>query len=175
MNDFDWRKRSGWHDSPSAGIYNIKRKHNKDFTFYYNPEDTVYNWSRWNYDSHTRKKSLSFTFHENDYCILNYDNIKIEDLDFYINCRQDREYYLEMIPLLKQLKKDKLQELEEEEAFKDLVCKQLKLNKDDRTIKLIGGTIDWWKFKVKEKRPLVREDAKALRMIKSRVKKILYT
>lgn len=180
-----WRKEkedrirggSKWSESPSIGIYNIKRYEDNTkncLIIWYNPKDTVYDWNKyWLGHAHTRKKSIAFMLYNNEDCVLNYDYIKIEDLDFYINCRQEREHYLELIPLLKQLKKIKLKELEEEKAFKALLFVQLKLERSEKNEKIIDNTIEWWKFKVKEKRPLIREDVKALRMIKSKVKKEL--
>jgi len=178
-DDLESRVSSKWAPCPGHGIYNIKRQINSNysgerFVFYFNPKDTVYSWSYRGYDSHDRKKAVSFEFRKNDSFILNYDNIKIEDLDFYINCRQEREYYLSLIPLLKQIKQEKLKELEEEEVmFKKLIISQLHIEDTVKVNRLLDKTIDWWKFKVKEKRPLIREDAKALRMIKSKFVKEL--
>jgi hypothetical protein len=165
------------YEGPLPGIYNLKRKESEDtFIIWYNPEDTVYNWgSRWDGSySHDRKRAVGFSIRKDDYCIINYDNMKLDDIDFYINCRQEREYYLDLIPLLKQLKQEKLKELEEEKAFTDLIFKQLKLNENNNIHRsVVKQAIKWWKMKVIEKRPLIREDAKALRMITSKVKREL--
>ncbi|MFA5398447.1 MAG: hypothetical protein WC346_20710 [Methanogenium sp.] len=172
-NDKKDRMRGGKpYEGPSIGVYNLKRQEGENnFVFWYNPEDTVYDWSNWGSYSHERKKAVAFVVEKDDYCIINYDYMKIEDIDFYINCRQERENYLELIPLLKQLKKEKLKELEEEKAFKELLKSQLNIPVEDS---LVDEVIEWWKMKVIEKRPLIREDKKAMRMISSRVKKLLY-
>ncbi|MFA5152881.1 MAG: hypothetical protein WC554_10000, partial [Clostridia bacterium] len=160
------------YEGPPIGVYNLKREEGKNsFVFWYNPEDTVYDWNNYGNYSHERKKAVAFVVEKDDYCIINYDYMKIEDIDFYINCRQERANYLELIPLLKQLKKEKLKELEEENSFKELLKSQLNLTVEDS---LIDEAIEWWKMKVIEKRPLIREDKKAMRMISSRVKKLLY-
>jgi hypothetical protein len=160
------------YEGPDLGVYNLKREEGKNsFVFWYNPEDTVYDWNNYRNYSHERKKAVAFVVEKDDYCIINYDHMKIEDIDFYINCRQERENYLELIPLLKQLKKEKLKELEEEKAFKELIKSQLNIPVEDS---LVDEVIEWWKMKVIEKRPLIREDKKAMRMISSRVKKLLY-
>ena len=162
---------------PSQGIYNLKRLVStkpENYSFWFNPEDDIWSYVGYHYTYHSRKKAIAFVVKKDDYCIINYDNMKIEDIDFYVNCRQEREHYLELIPLLKELKKEKLKELEEEKAFTDLIFKQMKLDTNNNKYRsIIKQTIEWWKFKVKEKRPLIREDAKALRMIKSKVKKEL--
>lgn len=172
-NDKKERMRGGKpYEGPDLGVYNLKREEGKNsFVFWYNPEDTVYDWNNYRNYSHERKKAVAFVVEKDDYCIINYDHMKIEDIDFYINCRQERENYLELIPLLKQLKKEKLKELEEEKAFKELIKSQLNIPVEDS---LVDEVIEWWKMKVIEKRPLIREDKKAMRMISSRVKKLLY-
>lgn len=164
---------------PPPGVYNLKRvsredSHYKRFVFWYNPEDLIYDWGRYTYGSHTRKKAVGFEVSQNDYCIINYDMMKLEDIDFYLNCRQERHHYLDLIPLLKQLKKMKLRELEEERGFKELIIKQLNVEETDLVRKVLEDAIEWWKMKVIEKRPLMREDKKALKMILGRVKKELY-
>ena len=164
---------------PPSGVYNLKRlsrenSHYKRFVFWYNPEDLIYDWGRYTYGSHKRKKAVGFEVDQDDYCIINYDMMKLEDIDFYLNCRQERHHYLDLIPLLKQLKKMKLKELEEEKGFKELIIKQLNVEKTDLLQKVVEDVIEWWKMKVIEKRPLMREDKKAMRMILGRVKKELY-
>jgi hypothetical protein len=171
------RGASQFTQSPSRGIYNVKRfedetKHR--LVIWYNPEDTVYNWGNYwsgNY-SHVRKKSVAFILYRNEECVMNYDHLKVEDIDFYINCRQEREHYLDLIPLLKTLKKEKLKEKVEEDAFKELIFIQLKLEGNKQNREIVDKAIEWWKFKVIEKRPLIREDAKAIRMIMSKIRKI---
>ena len=44
----------------------------------------------------------------------------------------------------------------------------------DEEVGVVEDVIEWWKMKVIEKRPLMREDRKAMRMILERVKKELY-
>jgi len=161
--------------NPDPGVYNLARKgneskyyHSYDFAFLYNPEDTVYrNW----YQEHgVRKRAVAFKVDTNDHCILNYDNIDINDIDYFVGNRNEREHYLDMIPMLKKIKEEKIKELTEEAAFVDLVVKELR---DEDLRDMILSAIEWWKYKVIQRRPLTREDAKALRMIKGRVKREL--
>ena len=160
---------------PDPGVYNIARKgnesrwsYNYDFAFLYNPEDTVYR--NWYQESGTRKRSVSYMVDTNDYCILNYDNIDINDIAYFIGNRNEREHYLDMIPMLKRIKKEKTAELIEEAAFVDLVVRELG-DEDLRDMTLTA--VEWWKYKVIQRRPLSREDAKAFRMIKGKVKREL--
>ena len=58
-------------------------------------------------------------------------------------------------------------EMMEETNFINLIKTQVDVNESE-----IMVAIDWWKNKVIEKRPLMKEDAKALRMIVKRLKKL---
>jgi hypothetical protein len=134
----------------------------------YNPEDEVYSgWGDWR--GHTRKNNLSFIIKPYDRFILNYEGIKLEDVEFYIESRVDRHNYSEMLPLLYLIKRKKLEELADEKEFVKLMQGQIpKATEQD-----IWDAIEWWKMKVIEKRPLTKDDAKAFRMIQGRVKRFL--
>jgi len=113
-----------------------------------------------------RKRRVSYLLYDDEF--INYDAIGLSDIDYYINERRMRGDYLSMLPVMKRIKKLKLQEMEEEENF----VKLLKSNLGDELEDEIRKAIEWWKFKVIFKRPLLSEDAKAVRMITSRVKKV---
>lgn len=144
----------------------------KHLTILYNPGDTVYGpWGT--YDPHERKKRIRLRIYPSDRFILNYDQISLEDIDFYLTSRVDRPNYLAMMPLLVDMKKWRINEMENEKNFAKMVYSQVysKLKKsEEETYQIIFNTIDWWKFKNMWKRPIDKDDTKALRMI---VKKIL--
>lgn len=133
----------------------------------YNPGGDIY--SGWGYDSHERKNRIAFRIYKNDDFVLNYDQISLDDINYYLNDRANRKHYLNMMPLLRTMKKWRLEEIEKEKDFAMLVLGELiklypKLNQD--TLKItIDELIEWWKFKNKIKRPIDKDDAKALRMI----------
>jgi len=161
------------YNDPKRGIYNIKRienhrYHGEDYKLVcnFNPNDEV--WNKNNWDEHKRKKSIPFYLYRDDWCVLNYDLITIDDIDYYINNRYDRRNYLEMLPILHGIKKQRLKELEWEKGFVDNLKVKLKCDE-----KIIWETIDWWKKKVIWKRPIMEDDSKALRMIESKVKKLV--
>lgn len=139
-------------------------------TILYNPGDTVYGpWGT--YDPHERKKRIRLKIYKSDNFILNYDQISLDDIEFYLTSRVDRPNYLSMLPLLNDIKKWRLVEIENEKNFAKLVYAQIYTNKifkgqsDDFVYSKIWQTIDWWKFKNMWKRPIDKDDAKALRMI----------
>jgi len=155
-------------ETPPPGIYTVNRyvekgKYDYDDSFYCSwlPKEEV--WDN-DYGYHQRKRKVSFKLHKFDEWVLNYDMISLDDIEYYLTSRVDREYYIDMFPVLKGLKKMRLEELEWEEGF----VKQLKgkFNCDED---IIWKAIEWWKNKVKWKRPIMSDDSKALRMITKRI------
>jgi len=156
---------------PSDGLYiaqkslysESKYERGDGFRFLYNPGGTIWKYDLWEgYSSHERKKRISFTFYNSE--VLNYDQISLEDIEFYINCRTERGNYLSMMPLLYKLKEMRLEELEREKLFVQLVVNRNKVSEEK-----VWELVDWWKYKNKWKRPIDKDDAKALRMIERKL------
>lgn len=170
------------HFHPDSGIYNLVKinsaalKDRFDFGIMFNPEDTVFKYkTRFGYyggwESETRKKSICYGLYTDDSLILNYDNLTVDDLKYYINNRAERRHYLTLIPLFKYAMEYKQKEEDEERAFSELIVKKLRgLATEEELCKRIDEAISWWKFKVIMKRPLTRDDKKSYRMIESRVR-----
>jgi hypothetical protein len=136
-------------------------------TILYNPGGTVYGpWGT--YDPHDRKKRIRLRIYPDDRFVLNYDQISLEDINFYLTSRIDRPNYLSMLPILCDMKKWRIEEIENEKNFATMVYGQIykKLKSSEEEIyKQIWSAIDWWKFKNLWKRPIDKDDSKALRMI----------
>ena len=92
--------------------------------------------------------------------------MNLDTIEFYLHDRVNRKDYAKMLPVLRGVKKMRLKEMEWEEGFVKLLRSQFP---DSEA--LIRKGIEWWKNKVIEKRPLQREDAKAVRMISGFVKR----
>lgn len=144
----------------------------------YNPKDDVYaGWG--SYETHVRKNNVTFKIFKYDSFIFNYDLTDLEDIQFYLNSRFDRRNYLEMIPTLKEVRDLRKKEQAQEDQFGELIVKEvMKLAQiDDASFpavnKFLQESINWWKTKVIWKRPITEDDAKAWRMIKSRLITIL--
>jgi hypothetical protein len=143
----------------------------------YNPGGEVINyWDRWD-DGHERKNNISYIIFKEDEFIINYDDVKLEDIDFYLNSRIDRRNYLYIMPLLWQVKIEKEKEREQEKDFVTLVIGELIKLYGDKVSgsdvlkrRHVWDAIEWWKAKkVKWKRPIKQDEAKALRMIIKRL------
>lgn len=90
----------------------------------------------------------------------------LDTVEYYINSRIDRENYLKMLPVLYQIKKMRLEEIKWEKGFVKSMALDLECDE-----KLVWDAVDWWKNKVIWKRPIRKDDAKAWRMIKQRLKR----
>jgi len=149
----------------------------KENFFYikYNPGgDVLEGWH--GYDGwHTRKNKIKYRIYPEDSFVFNYDLLPFEDIDFYLQSRIDRPDYLKMIPTLIDLKEFRSKELEWEHHFAKLTVNEVKkeLSLSDKykfdIMLSVWESIAWWKEKVIWKRPISKDDAKALRMIKQRV------
>lgn len=155
---------------PSTGVYTVVPGYNTehDLRILYMPSDEVFTEWEWGCDDHgyhDRKQRVGFGFSKTDSNVLNYDQISLDDIEFYLGNRTDRGSYLEMIPLLWKLKNQRLEELEREKAFVKLIMSRNEISEER-----VWDLIAWWKFKNKWKRPIAEDDAKALRMIERRLK-----
>ncbi len=136
----------------------------------YNPKDTVgeYRMIRTRYDDEPsdRKMNLSWKIFNDDAFIINYDEIKIEDIDFYLNSRVDRRHYIFMMPLLWKVRTTLLEERESEVNFKKLVAGEVfKSTGVMPTAEQLDSQVENWKKDLKWKRAISHDDEKALRMI----------
>lgn len=137
-------------------------------TILHNPKDTVYGgWGEFKMEE--RKKRIRFTIYQTDKQILNYDQMSLDDIEFYINSRVDRPNYLHMMPILIRIREQRLKELAQEKEFVKLVLAQNAGNKTATQLELLEAKIweliKWWKEKNMWKRSLDKDDVKAFRMI----------
>ena len=154
---------------PGEGIYEVTGPanttyHGHKFKFIYNPGDDVYSDDPYVYGCHKRMKGIGFDFSSCDSMILNYDQISVDDIEYYLDSRLDRRNYLKMLPILREIRKRLLEEQAFEAEFVKLVA-----GRQDVGEQIVRAAIDWWKYKNKWKRGLSKDDSKALRMIERKV------
>jgi len=161
--------------APKEGLYVVVagsqgEQDRKHLRFFYNPGDVVWRradrWTGRCLDDGPRKRRIGFHFDDDE--VLNYDQIDLADIEFYIHCRTERKHYADMLPLLYELRKQRLAEIEHEKGLVRLLTDRLQAPEP-----VIWKTIEWWKTKNKWKRPVAQDDAKALRMIRGRIKRQL--
>lgn len=144
---------------PEPGLYSVD-EYNSKLIIKYLPDDVVWSWTGFN----DRKNKISWVFEKTN--AINYDEIDISELNNYLNDRTQRKYYVNILPLLLQLKSEKLKEKQWEDAFKNAMTNFFKKEHNiTLTDDLICEAIKWWKLKVIFKRPLKQDDEKSWRMI----------
>lgn len=150
-------------DIAPANAFNYQKK---SFVIYYNPGGEVYYGNMWEYDPHPRKNRLGFKVQSSESSVLNYDGIGLDDVEYFIDARLERQNYLNMIPVLWGIREQRIKEMEWESHFVELIAGRNGVPKD-----LVWEQVEWWKTKNKWKRPIDKDDSKALRMIEKRIKK----
>jgi hypothetical protein len=106
-----------------------------------------------------------FTVYPSDTFIINFDGATLEDLQYYLHDRASRSSYLSMIPLLRACIRLKHEEAAAESPFMDLIYNKGAEQLPDLTRDTVAAICSWWKFKTKEHRPLLADNAKAYKMI----------
>jgi len=142
----------------------------------YNPKDEVRNNWDWRDAGHERKNRLSFKIYRDDKYVLNYDQMSLDDIEYYINNRYERKDYMWVIKHLWELKDTRKKELVEERKFvQHAIIDHLSIGFHDAHLRRlhmqVWDAVSWWKTKVIWKRPLTEDVSKAVRMITSRVDK----
>lgn len=157
---------------PPDGVYELEGKRKNGFFFRYkDPEWETWNW---NEGSHESRKRASYFVSPDDCDIINYDKITLDDIEYYLNSRVDRVFYLSLIPVLTRCRRMKREELEVEKMFKDLIYNKLKTlypNDESKLLDRIDDLVFWWKNFIKVHRSIMKDDAKAYRMIMKEYKK----
>jgi len=166
--DDNWRISSSRASFPEDGkLYQIEEEHDeKDNSVYHNgwrflirylPDEEVWDWM----NSHKRKNKVSCRLYKDE--VLNYDDITLEQIDYYFKLRLERPNYLNILPVLYYVRRLKLAERKLEDEFVKLIQGQLQW--EESQIDKIKACIEWWKLKNKWKRALTKDEAKAVRMI----------
>jgi hypothetical protein len=165
--DYAYRK---WTPAPATGQYIVEPSITGEvgsgkYRFLYNPGDMVWRdyWAGERDGPRKRRIGFRFWFDE----VLNYDQLSLDDLEYYINSRTDRGNYLDMLPLLYELRDQRKAELEHEKHFVKLIKDRTKASE-----KVIWEYVTWWKMKNKWKRPISEDDSKALRMIERKLRSV---
>lgn len=161
---------------PNKGIYVIEdvQSHRRssyyvteEARFLYLPKDERYIYDQYGMTSIERTNRVSFYVSPKEDYVINYDDIELEDVDFYIRNRLERQNYMRVMPILIYMRKILIQEREYEQRLVDLIANELKCDND-----LVWDSIRWYKTKVKLHRAVEEDNAKAWRMIRRKIKKL---
>lgn len=124
-------------------------------------ESSGYSWR-------DRKNRVSYQIHKSDGNIIAFDQITLEDCDYFLTDRLSRSEYMDMFPLIRRVRDLKRIEREEEQPFIDLLVYKAAeyIGQMEKGIEAkIREVVLWYKFKNKVHRSLAEDDQKAFRMI----------
>ena len=156
---------------PEDGIYEVSeiitdKYYGERICFKYKPGGQYWSFTEGYKD---RTTAVTFCARRNDDWIINYDQLELNDVDYYLNSRIDRPSYNNFIPLLKTVRQQLVKEQQSEQLFIDLIMNNLKL--DNKQIAL--DCITWWKYKNKIKRSIDKDDTLAYKMITNKIKTLI--
>jgi hypothetical protein len=174
-----YSNRTLFYNSPSPSwhsVYSVIRTepsqrsyHDKDeirLVINYKATDKVYPDDYYQ-EAHERKNALPYFLYKDDDFVFNYDALSLEDIEFYLNSRVDRQHYLSMMPILLGLRAKRREEMKWEREFVSAMAGRLQT-----TETAVWEAVEWWKNKVIWKRPLSNDDSLAWRMVEGRLKKL---
>jgi hypothetical protein len=172
---FRWYSHRDHPDYPCIGIYLLEYDKEEDAHFIrYKPSEGVRSWD-WSVCGNERKNKLRFQiFPEKDDFVVCYDTLRNDEMDWIKRMIVDRRnrYYNKYIALMKplyELYRLRKEDIESEYHLLRLISGISGVT--DETVVL--DAILWWKTKNKYKRPIGEDEAKAVRMIASKVKRII--
>ena len=146
---------------PRSNIWMIDNNNKKALGFLYKDERPREWWE----EGKGERRKVSCLLRDFD-CFLNFDMLSLEDMEYYLNSRIYRTQYLEIMPILLNARRELREEKRQEEAFRNLL-----INNSDKALtpEVVDEAIEWWKMKNKYKRPISKDCAKAMRMIKQKL------
>ena len=144
--------------NPETGRYEKVTGKTDQLAIFYAPE-------RWGSDN-PRMEAWIY----NEWCVLNYDLLTVEDIDRFMADRTQRESFRAWMPILQEARRKLVEEKDLENTFKKSLEYRILNENPSFPSESIGEALDeairWWKNKVIFSRPLSSDDAKAWRMIK---------
>jgi hypothetical protein len=160
---------------PTSGIYTLEKQDeglrkgywdSYDFLIKYMPASDV----RGYWEDSKRKNRVSIRIALDNDGILNYDDMKIEDVEYYLNSRLHRSQYFRFVRLLKEFKNVYLKELEAENEYIKMFVGQIMAKglqpKDGITAEsVVRVAIDTIKNRLKWKRPITAKEKETYTLV----------
>lgn len=175
MKAYYFRSYRNWYPSfPEAGVYTVEDIEESTYNgrpdgFYikilYLPSDETYSYEN---GYQPRERRVAFYFRPSDSSILNYDDVTLEDAQFYISNRLERGNYLKVLPILYHMRTVRQQERQHEQHLVELIANEFRCEKQ-----IVWDAVEWWKKKVINHRAIASDDQKAWRMIRRQIAAVL--
>ncbi len=149
-------------------IHTIERHQGDEAIILYKRKDSVQKGG-WGGGYGPAINRASFRIRKDDGFVLNFDLATVEDMEFYLANRLERQNYMGMFPVLKLAIQLKAKEKADEAPFRLLLVGQIKQAYEFTSVEYIESQIDelieWFKFKNRTHRALIRTDRLAIDMI----------
>jgi len=144
-------------------------KHKTKMRFLYTPHDEIWAIGDDGYmDTRKRKKRVAFYFSTDDGFFMNYDDVTLEDVSYYLSNRLERPNYLSIMPMLVEIRDERQREKQFEEPLVKMIAAEFNCDES-----IVWDCIHWWKMKTQLHRWVDSDDQKAWRMIRRRVNRIV--
>lgn len=143
--------------------FHMETRFDEYLTFLYMPGDGT-RWAGYHEGYVERTQRVRFFVHRSDWFILNYDEIDLDSVRYYISDRLERRNYQNILPTLYKIRAERLKEQVYEAPFVTLIANDLGCDEAQ-----VWEAVFWWKYKTIGHRGLGEDEAKAWRMIRKRV------
>ena len=153
----------------NAELHTIEEQDGDKYIFRYKRNEDIFKKDSWGYTRYEPATNRARCWvAKDDNFILNFDVATVEELNYYLNHRQSRKDYRDMIPILEAAIELKTKEVAEEEPFRKLLIGQIasiyKISYEDAE-ESVNELVPWWKFKNRTHRALLSDDVTAMSMI----------
>lgn len=168
-------------DFPSDGIYSLKKnpqykaseyfdypRTSQPYCFSYLPDNDTYSWTE---GFIKRKNKVNIAINLKNSGIINYDDLDLNELEYYLNNRLYRSQYYLYVRLLKAAKQIILYEKKQEQDFVSMlagqcICEGLE-PKDGKDLEdIIGIALQTVKDRLKWKRPISSKEKETYTLVK---------
>lgn len=162
---------------PEDGIYTLYASKPKGYNKFYEdrhpfvikylPDDKSYSWSD---GCRERKNRVSIHIAPHETGILNYDDLKMEDVDYYLHSRLHRSQYYQFMVMLKKVKVLLLEQQREEENFirmmvGQMMSRELTVKKAFTPEEVVRLALDKVKTRLKWKRPVSTKERETYTLV----------
>jgi hypothetical protein len=104
--------------------------------------------------SHSSRKG-TYTIDMGKDDILCLDQLKVEDIDYYLRSRETRQSFRDMVPLLQQARAAIMEDDQAEAPFRNLMLRELRQINEAAGEKDVDQMMQWWKTKNRLFRPVI--------------------
>jgi hypothetical protein len=169
------RIKPSWGEFPPSGVplaVTSETENGRSYRCAFQRQGKVYDpyWG----DEHEAKRRASVEIRVTDKYILPFDLASLEDLEYYLQSRINREEYVDMFPVIKAAILAKKREQKEEAPFRVLLIDKMSEHSPrDEAESSVDELIQWQKTKSRKHGSILEDDEKSLKQIVNEYKRRL--